>query len=178
MASLLNILSRILFITIAFASIDEDYIITPFGRWAKECVHVVKPGSHIINYDNHFIIHHGNSQRKVQRCKTANPYLTPAKVEDPVIGEGWQAYIKQNSNSSDITSFLANWTVPALPTKATPIEVLYTFNAVQNIDWVPPEIPPINEKFDIIQPVLGYGARSATGSFIAFYDVSTILCRE
>ena len=61
----------------------------------------------------------------------------------------------------EIDSFLANWNVPSLPIKPTEIEVLYTFNALQNNDWVPPEIPIT--PFEIIQPVLGYGKRSATG---------------
>ena len=152
------------------ATSDDNFAITPFGRWAKDCVHVVKSGSHIINYDDHFLVINGNSQRKIERCKIPNPYIPASSStenldndNDLVIGEGWQAYTKQDSKSNDITSFLGNWTVPSLPTKPTAIEVLYTFTALQNIDWVPPEIPPLNESFDIIQPVLGYGARSATG---------------
>ena len=173
-AFLFQILLGLICITFAFASNVEDFKITPFGRWAKECVHVVKPGSNIINHEDHFIIHHGNSKRTVQRCKTPNPYIpsSTTNVTDPVIGEGWQAYIKQNTNSNDITSFIGSWTVPPLPTNATPIEVLYTFTGLQNIDWVPPEIPPINQSFDIIQPVLGYGARSATGKQFIFHRIS------
>eukprot|EP01084_Bolivina_argentea_P283665 485898_1 len=154
-------------LSLTFAYDEYNFVMTPFGGWLKECVHTVKAGSHIVNYDDHFMVINDEKQYKIQRCKTPNPYWTSKKdtinSTQATFGEGWQAYIKQNSESNDISSFLGNWTVPPLPTKPSEIEVLYTFTGLQNIDWVPPEIPPLNRSFDIIQPVLGYGARSATG---------------
>eukprot|EP00483_Globobulimina_turgida_P006731 UN06742 len=72
---------------------------------------------------------------------------------------------------SAVTGFNGNWIVPALPVKKSTEEVLYTFIALQNIDWVPPENDP-QQPFDIIQPVLQYGFESGKGAG-SFWGISS-----
>eukprot|EP01083_Nonionella_stella_P285368 971315_1 len=143
---------------------DEIYELTPFGYWLSDCIHRVPSASHIVNYNDHFTI----NNRKISRCKTLhNSSLINERMFEhtgkdlKATGNGWQAYVKQDMGSA-VTGFSGNWIVPALPIKKSTEEVLYSFIAVQNIDWVPPENNP-QQPFDIIQPVLQYGYESGKG---------------
>jgi len=73
-------------------------------------------------------------------------------------GDGWQQYVHQNAGN--VTALLGQWTVPVAPSEDE--QTLFTFTGLQNIDWVPPQPDPTGP-FDIIQPVLQYGASSAGG---------------
>ena len=156
---------------------DESYQITPFGYWLSDCHHSVPSGAEIINFDDHFTV----NGEKVPRCRVPhNSTYIKQRIASKLglsndnvaeSGNGWQAYTKQDAGKQ-VTSFNGTWTVPPLPVHKSILEVLYTFTALQNIDWVPPERNP-NEPFDIIQPVLQYGDQSGQGGtyFIVYINL-------
>eukprot|EP00483_Globobulimina_turgida_P008103 UN08119 len=152
---------------------DEIYELTPFGYWLSDCFHSVPAGSEIINFDQHFTV----NGHTIPRCKRKhNSTYIKERIASHLdtrvgaTGSGWQAYVKQNAGDS-VTGFNGTWTVPPLPVQRSVSEVLYTFTALQNIDWVPPEREP-NKPFDIIQPVLQYGQESGRGGG-AYWGVSS-----
>lgn len=157
--------------TVSLEGDNDGFIITPFGRWPKECVHHAHDGSHIHNEDEHFVIDHEvHGKRRVARCQS--PLLEQVRKgfagkrnglgDDE--GDGWQQYVHQQVGNDDtnVTSLLGNWNVPANPSEQA--QILYMFTGLQNIDWVPPQPQPY-QNFDIIQPVLqfGYGAAGGGG---------------
>ena len=155
-------------LTITYAIIkvsdNEIYQLTPFGYWLSDCIHTVPAASNLINFDSHFTV----NNNKISRCHTAHNYTnitqrifeaTSKNISEE--GNGWQAYVKQDMGSA-VNAFNGTWIVPALPVQKSVDEVLYTFTALQNIDWVPPQNEP-SDPFDIIQPVLQYGYESGKG---------------
>eukprot|EP01083_Nonionella_stella_P285366 971313_1 len=152
---------------------DEIYELTPFGYWSSECFHSIPSGAEVINFDEHFTV----NGRSILRCRRPhnstyineriNSYLSKTVG---ATGSGWQVYVKQDAGDS-VTGFNGTWTVPPLPVQRSTGEVLYTFTGLQNIDWVPPEREP-TKPFDIIQPVLQYGAESGRGGG-AYWGVSS-----
>jgi hypothetical protein len=150
--------------------IEDQFVSTPFGWYHKACVHEVEHESRIINEPESFFIsnpgnyggtevyrclykHSGEAIR--QRMMQLQEYYPSAQFD----GSGWQDYTKMDSGDST-DGFYGNWNVPASPSSGGPI--LYMFTGLQNIDWVPPEREP-SKPFDIIQPVMQYGASAAGG---------------
>ena len=148
----------------------EIYELTPFGYWLSDCIHHVPSSSNIINHDNHFTIngikqsrcHTPHNSTYIQQQISSHSQSTTTNTNLTALpGNGWQAYVKQRMGDA-VTGFEGNWIVPSLPVKPSTNEVLYTFPALQNTDWVPPENKPTGD-FDIIQPVLQYGYKSGKG---------------
>jgi len=148
---------------------EEDVVSTPIGRLPSGCVHQVPSGSIIHRNRNGDIT---VTDESLETSYTVNSRgdckerlvegyakkKTQKRSEDQDY-DGWLAFTSFNYPPGFGTA-VANFTVPVNP-QSEP-EVLYIFNGLQNVDWIP-IVDPVPEVFDIIQPVLQYPSDEGSG---------------
>ena len=141
---------------------------TPFGLWPSDCIHRVDSGSQIEHSADGLVIngfvhsHCGYHSDSFPNTDSNDLIVhTNHSADGKINGNGWQAYVKSDMGTA-VSSYTAKWAVPPLPQKKESKEELYTFIALQNIDWVPPNKKPSSEQWDVLQPTLSYGFGSAT----------------
>lgn len=135
---------------------NVSYQSTPFGLWPSDCVYLVDSGAVIEHSTDHLLI----DGTRHSHCNSDVFYSVVNTTLHKADGNGWQAYVKSDMGTA-VSGYSAKWAVPPLPQKKDSKEELYTFIALQNMDWVPPHDKP-TEQWDILQPTLSYGYGTAT----------------
>lgn len=185
---------------VAVVAVTAVKVPTPAGERPAECVHRIPSGSHVYrNKDgsDHLVHPDGtkhdkapcheygkvgekaSQQQRAQQPQTVKAVAASTPKEeveenkkkyDGVVGySGWTTYTKWFFPDG-VGKFLGYWNVPKKPVNGSYPNPLYTFTALQNIDWVPigsgnassnPSNEPSTRPFDIIQPVMEYEAKSS-----------------
>jgi len=137
------------------------------------CVHEVQSGT-LIEEDTvlgGLIITEPNKlPLTIPKCvrpeRHVKPFQVPHSTNVEVAGmNGWQAWTAfNNANNATFDAFLGYFDTPSAPSNFPLTGILYTFTGLQNDNWVP-DFTPTNAPptFNIIQPVLQYGAGSENG---------------
>jgi len=151
--------------------VTGKYIPTPAGYIHDSCTHYVPSGSHVIDGPSGAtVILPDGTEKHLPVCRYPYPLAKLPRAKQPLApidAHGWQVWASfQEPTNGTFTSFLGVFDVPQAPPSwpVTDDSIIYYFTGLQNSNWVPaPPFPPAPANFDIIQPVIQYGAGSVNG---------------
>jgi len=160
----MKLLLSLLAIFVAYISAEPKYMRTPYGLVWSECRYSMESGSHIdTSDDGKTTIHHLDGRvQHISPCPMPlKPMVNDGSKKRQGASDGWQVWSAYNNeNNKTFSSFIGNFNVPQAPSNWDGAGVLFMFTGLQNDNWIPTPNSPSNPPpgFDIIQPVLQYGA--------------------
>jgi len=164
-------LAVLCFVGLLLAFASGKYVPTPGGYIDDSCLHYVPSGSHVFDGPSGArVVLPDGTEKHLPECRYPYPLAKPphAKKEAaPIDAHGWQVWASfQEPNNDTFSSFLGYFNVPEAPPSWPVVDdsIIYYFTGLQNENWVPaPPFLPAPPEFDIIQPVVQYGAGSVNG---------------